>query len=80
MRYIYTDSFLVSVHELIFMCGVYVAFEGNTYCWHMYGSSMVDRGFIVTCMSCLYADYCNSNNAVGQIWAMWQVYLFRGIC
>ena len=43
MKCIYWNSFWISSHELIFICGICVAFEGHICCWDIYGNSMVKR-------------------------------------
>ena len=43
----------ISAHEQIFVCGMYVTFEGYICCRHMYGNSKVKRScnlFVFTCM------------------------------
>ena len=42
MRYIYWHICLMCVHELIAICSISVAFEGNI-CWHIYDYSMENK-------------------------------------
>ena len=40
----YTDAVVsMSVHKIIGICGISVAFEGHICCWHIYGNCMVNR-------------------------------------
>ena len=42
MRQMYEYCCLLGAHELICMCGIYVAFEGHICFWQIYGNSMVN--------------------------------------
>ena len=43
MRYIYGHSFVICAHGVIGTCGIYVAFEGHTCSWYIFGNSIVNR-------------------------------------
>ena len=85
IRCIYRHSSLISVCELIVICGLSMAFEGHICCWHKYGYSMVYKvgsllDFFYTLFSviCLHVYYIIS--AVGCTCSMWQAYMFKSIC
>ena len=40
-EYIYRHSCLIYAHEVIGICGIYIAFEGHISCWHIHGYSIV---------------------------------------
>ena len=78
-------SCLISAHEEVGICSVYVAFEGHICCWYIYSYSMINKvavhGFvshICAIMCSLHIDYITS--AVGYTFVMWQEYMFGGIC
>ena len=82
MKYIYGHNFLISVHEVIGICGIYVGFEEQICCWHIYGYNMVNEScicflFIYKAVWGLFVGY--SRSAVECVCAMWVGYLFRGI-
>ena len=68
--------------QVIGICDVYVALEGYICCWHIYGNNMVIKScsFLTLCAALwdLHVDY--SISAMVHKCAMWQAYLFRGIC
>ena len=41
VRFIYLEHYLISVHEVVDICGIYLTFEGHVCWWHIYGNSMV---------------------------------------
>ena len=49
-----------------------MAFDGHMCCWHIYGSSMVNK---YTVIFGLNVDY--SNSRVRHVSVMWKTYLFR---
>ena len=59
-----SDICLISTHDAIGICGIYVTFEGHVCCWHIYGNSMVNKSllFCFVLLVCavmwgLYVDY-----------------------
>ena len=63
MKHMYWHICLISAHEVIWLCDIYVAFEGYICCWHIYGNCMVGKScsliltYICAVMWIIYVDY-----------------------
>ena len=78
MRYIYSDSILMSANKVI---GIIWHSRAHLLLVHMWQLKIVISCFFVlvfAVMVGLYVDYRIS--ASGHLCAMWQAYLFRSIC
>ena len=66
---IYIYSCLLSEHELIAICGIYMAFEGYICGWHIYSNNIVinSYNFLLAC-SVIWGPYVDcSSNAGGHV-------------
>ena len=60
MWHIYWNTSPINACNVIWPCGIFVAFEGHTYYWHILCSSMVNKYDTYTVIWALYVDYSRS--------------------
>ena len=51
---VYTDIIVSCAHDVLDLCGIYMAFEGNICCWHIYDYSVIKLQFFFD----LHVQYC----------------------